>query len=103
MLLPILFSGCVSDSPIVHRDDTVQVKQLSEARARKDFSCEKAAAGRPVRSVRMTDWGYPLFAEYRVWVEGCGKHVTFILVCQEDDDQEDETCRFSDTLEIRDE
>ena len=101
LLLAILFSGCLSDSPIVHRDDTVRVRQLSEKRARSELSCEKAVAGRSVRSVRMTDWGAPLFAEYRVWVEGCGKHLTYVLVCQEDDDEEDETCRFSDAIDIR--
>ena len=103
LLLAILFSGCVSDSPIVHRDDTVRVRQLSEKKAHTELSCEKAVAGRSVRSVRMTDWGNPLFAEYRVWVEGCGKHVTYVLVCQEDDDEEDETCRFSDAMDVRDE
>lgn len=102
-LLAILFSGCISDSPIVHRDDTVRVRQLGEKRARTELACEKAVAGRSVRSVRMTDWGDPLFAEYRVWVEGCGKHLTYVLVCQEDEDNEDEACRFSDTIDIRDE
>jgi hypothetical protein len=93
LLLGLISSGCVMDSPAVHRDDTARVKQLAEDRAHQDLACPSAKAGRPVRSVRMSDWGEPLFAEYRTWAEGCGKHVTYLIACHDDD-----ACAFVDTL-----
>ena len=95
LFLSLWLCGCVTDSPAVHRDDTGKVRSLGEARAQKDFACASAKAGRPVRSVRMSDWGEPLFTEYRTFVEGCGKHVTYVIACRDDDD-----CAFSDTLSI---
>lgn len=99
LVLMLLVSGCVFDSAITRRDDSARVRAEGESRARKDFSCDRMVAGRTVRSVRMTDWGEPLFAEYRLWVEGCGKHVTYTLTCQED---EEVPCQFSDAIDVRD-
>lgn len=93
LLLGWTLSGCVSDAPAVHRDDAAKVGALAEERAHKDLGCASAKAGRPVRSVRMSDWGEPLFTEYRTWVEGCGKHVTYVIACHDDDE-----CQFSETL-----
>jgi len=95
MVLCLTFSGCVTDSPAVHRDDTAKVRSLGEERAHKDLGCPSAKAGRPVRSVRMSDWGEPLYTEYRSWVEGCGKHVTYVIACHDDDE-----CQFADTLSV---
>ncbi len=93
LLLGWTLSGCVSDAPAVHRDDAAKVRALGEERAHKDLGCASAKAGRPVRSVRMSDWGEPLYTEYRTWVEGCGKHVTYVIACHDDDE-----CQFSETL-----
>ena len=90
LLLGWTLSGCVSDAPAVHRDDAAKVRALGEERAHKDLGCASAKAGRPVRSVRMSDWGEPLYTEYRTWVEGCGKHVTYVIACHDDDE-----CQFS--------
>jgi len=87
--------GCVMDSPAVHRNDAAKAQLLGEERAHKDLSCPSAKAGRPVRSVRMSDWGEPLFTEYRTFVEGCGKHVTYVIACHDDED-----CFFAETLSI---
>lgn len=86
-------TACVMDSEILQRDDTARVRNLGEERAHADLACPNVKAGRPVRSDRMTDWGEPLFSEYRTWVEGCGKHITYVIACHEDDE-----CVFSDTL-----
>ena len=83
------------DSPAVHRNDAAKVQLLGEERAHKDLSCPSAKAGRPVRSVLMSDWGEPLFTEYRTFVEGCGKHVTYVIACHDDED-----CFFAETLSI---
>lgn len=93
LLLSWTLSGCVSDSPVIHRDDVAKVRLLGEERAHKDMACSSAKAGRPVQSVRMSGWSEPLYAEYRVAVEGCGKHVTYVIACHDD-----EECEFADTL-----
>lgn len=95
LLVSVSLFGCVMDSPAVHRDDSARVRLLGEERAHKDLSCAAAKAGRPVRTVRMSDWGEPLFTEYRTFVEGCGKHVTYLIACRDDD-----ACTFADTLSI---
>lgn len=95
VVLILALSGCVTDSPAVHRDDTAKVQSIGEERARKDLGCSSAKAGRPVRSVRMSDWGEPLFTEYRTSVEGCGKHVTYVITCRDDDE-----CQSTETLSI---
>lgn len=95
MLLCLSLTGCVTDSPALHRDDAAKVRSLGEERAHKDLACPSAKAGRPVRSVRMSDRGEPLFTEYRTFVEGCGKHVTYVIACHDDDD-----CVFGDALSI---
>lgn len=86
LLFGFLFSGCVTDSPALHRDDTARVKGMGEEKAHRDLACATVKSGRPIRSIRMTDGSEPLFNEYRVWVEGCGKHITYVIACTDDDD-----------------
>jgi hypothetical protein len=98
-LLSLLsLTACVMDSPILQRDDTARARSLGETRARTDLSCTQVKAGRPIRSDRMTDGDEPLFSEYRTWVEGCGKHITYVIACHEDDE-----CIFSDQIGLQSE
>lgn len=78
--------GCVMDEPVVHRDDSLRIKTLGEESAHADLQCSKVESGRPIRSVRLTEGSEPLFSEYRIWIEGCGKHITYVFVCRDDDD-----------------
>lgn len=95
LFLSMALSACVMDSPAVHRDDTAKVRLIAEERGKRDLACPSAKYGRSIQSVRMTDWGEPLFTEYRTFVEGCGKHITYIVACHDD-----EECVFADTLSI---
>ena len=74
------------DSPAIHRHDTARVKAMGEDRAHQELACPTVKSGRPIRSLRMTDGSEPLFNEYRLWVEGCGKHITYVIACTDDDD-----------------
>jgi hypothetical protein len=91
-LLFFLLVGCVTDSPL-YSDDHSSVSQImAQKRAMTDLKCSEALADRPIRSDRMEDWSSePLYSEYKVWSEGCGRSINYVVVCRIGD-----LCRFAD-------
>jgi len=95
VLLGLSMSGCVFDQESVHRDFSIDSQAMAEQRSRVDLSCKNPKADRAIRRDSMTDWQDEIYSEYKVWVEGCNKRITYLIVCRED-----EPCRFADQIEI---
>jgi hypothetical protein len=91
----LLLSGCGFFQETVTRDFSIDSQAMAEQRARVDLSCRNPKADRPIRRDSMTNWQYEIYSEYKVWVEGCNKQITYLVVCRED-----EPCRFADQIDI---
>jgi len=78
-----LLIGCVTD-PALYRSDNSMVSQaMAQERAVADLQCKEAAADRPIRGDRMGDWpDEPPYSEYKVWSEGCGRTINYMIVCR---------------------
>lgn len=83
-LLPVfLLAGCASDSALYVGDNSSLSQAMAQERAVVDLKCKEALADRPIRSERMEDWeDDPVYSEYKVWVEGCGKEINYVVVCR---------------------
>ena len=83
LLLFSLLAGCASDSALYLRDNSSLSQTMAQERATVDLKCRGALADRPIRSERMEDWeDDPVYSEYKVWVEGCGKEINYVVVCR---------------------
>lgn len=90
MMVFLAVSGCVTDSDVIRGDHSAWVQRMARERGMHDLNCNSALATRPIRSDRMADRWDPLFSEYSVWVEGCGKSIRYQLKCEEEN-----ICSFS--------
>ena len=86
--LTILFTflaACMGNARVLEMDETAKAIEISEQQARLNLACPSAKAGKTLRSEHLTDAGEPLHSIYRVWVEGCGKHAVYEVMCNDDD------------------
>lgn len=82
-LLLSLLAGCATDSALYVGDNSSLSQTMAQERAVVDLTCKEALADRPIRSERMEDWqDDPVYSEYKVWVEGCGKEINYVVVCR---------------------
>ncbi len=90
-LILALLAGCVTDEALFRNDNSLASQAMAQQRAVMDLSCEEAMADRPIRSDRMEDWPDELYSEYKVWAEGCGSNVSYVVVCRSGN-----VCSFAD-------
>jgi hypothetical protein len=64
---------------------------MTQKRAVADLKCEEASADRPIRGDRMDNWPDELYSEYNAWAEGCGRQVSYLVVCRKGN-----VCTFAD-------
>jgi len=82
-LLFFLLVGCVTDSALYRSDNSSVSQAMAQQRAVTDLKCKEALADRPIRSDRMENWpDEPLYSEYKVWSEGCGRSINYVVVCR---------------------
>ena len=91
LLLIALLAGCVFDSELLRTDNTLVVQQMAQKRAVADLKCKDVIADRPIRRDRVKNMPGELYSEYIAWGEGCGRQVTYLIVCQESN-----VCTFAD-------
>lgn len=82
LTLVTLLTGCVSDTALLRTDNTPAAQAMTQTRAMADLKCREAVADRPIRSDRMDDWPDELYSEYTSWAEGCGRRVSYVVVCR---------------------
>ena len=85
-LLPLLLTACMGNAPVLGTDETQRAIEITEPQARIDLACPAAKAGRTLRSEHLTNATEPLHSLYRVWVEGCGRHGVYEVLCDEEDE-----------------
>ena len=64
---------------------------MAQQRAFTELHCKDVVADRALRSDHMLDWEDGLYSEYKVWIQGCGKQMTYLVVCRPEQD-----CLFAD-------
>ena len=77
--------ACMGNAPVLEVDNTPRAIEISEQYARQVLGCPSARAGKTLRSESLTDAAEPLHSLYRVWIEGCGKHGVYRVICNEDE------------------
>jgi hypothetical protein len=87
----LLISACVQDTALWRSDNSDEVHVMVRDRAARDLRCPDVLADRPIRGDRMDNWPEELHSEYNGWAEGCGRRVSYRVLCWNGN-----LCAFSD-------